>query len=163
MTASTDLPSGEIRQVKPPGSSAGAAAARAGAAFAAVLQLSCAEITFLYHGSGLSKSHSEWPLASGGVVPPQATVTTPTLVSTLQLTAQFCWSLDALSVTTLMDFPSGAITQPAPAGGASHAAATAATAASTRRFFIESPRAAIMPRLRIARKAIGSAVGIYAS
>ena len=78
-------------------------------------------------------------MASGGVLPPQLTCTTPIVVSTLQLTEQVFSSLEPLSVTTLMDFPSGAMMQPACADGASHTTPVAARAASTRRIFIESP------------------------
>jgi hypothetical protein len=66
----------------------------------------------------LSKSHSECALASGGVLPPQLICCTPILVSTWHFTAQFFSSLAPLSVTTLMDLPSGEMTQPASARGA---------------------------------------------
>jgi hypothetical protein len=70
------------------------------------------------------------------VLPPQLTETTPILVSTLQLTWQDFSSLEPLSVTTLMDFPPGAITQVAHTGIAWKRSIVAATAAQTRRKFI---------------------------
>src|SRR5664279_4920437 len=127
-----------MRQMKVPGLTAATGAGGAAAA-APPLQLSSNDTTFLYQASGLSKLHSEWPLASGGVVPPQPTLTTPILVSTLQSTEQDFSSLEPLSVTTLIDLPSGAMTQVAKAGNDGHRTAAAAKAAQMRRAFIQEP------------------------